>query len=93
MKNPSEGGKTLKRWLKEERITLTHLSSELNDSGSQIQLFTSGERGWLPMPLLIKVCKWTGIPLSDLASDHQWPQAVDIVMLMERDELEEGKVA
>lgn len=92
-KKSTPGAKILKEWLDENGITLTYASKELDDPGGQIQRFTSGDRGSLPLSLLVRTCIWTELPLVDLASDRQWMQVGLIVALVDRDDAQGEKTA
>ena len=85
MKKRNRGAIALQKWLKCHDMTLWRVCLDLGDTGGQLYRFISGERGSLPLGLLIQTANLTHIPLKQLATAKQWGLVAQIRQLDGRD--------
>lgn len=80
MRKKSKAVRTFNRWRQERRVTIAMVSEAIGDPGGQLFKWASGERP-LPLSLLARVARHTGIPLDQLAEKSQLAVVRDLAEL------------
>ena len=70
-RRPGPGATIFRRWARAQGLTYAEVSVAIGDAGGQLHKWTSGSRKTLPIPLLIRLVAYSGIPFRWLATATQ----------------------
>lgn len=85
MNGPCAGAIKFNTWRVDQGLTCPAISGEIGDDGQQIAKWASGGRPSLPFHLVVALCRWSGEPLEDFATEEQVAQARKAGAVVARD--------